>query len=380
MPDPSGVEVHVRSVRASPRSVWTFAMVVDADGRAGFGETAGGDTVRVESIARRYGASWVGSCSDREVRWNPATADGDERRARSLIAQALADLAARQAERSLAELLGVPKRMTVPVYANLNRGLAIRSPDAFAMRALEARSDGYAAVKIAPFDEVSRDGCAGRDAAARTSAGIARVEAVRGAIGSHVDILVDCHWRFDERGASHAIDALARDGVTWVECPLPETIGAIDAIRRLRGAANAKGIRLAGGDEIDDIDVFRTFVESDAYDVVMPDVKYLGGPREAMQLAAFALARGTAVSFHNPSGPVAHAHSVQLSALLEGDLPLEVQYREGVDTCEWLDKDANCVANGCVILPTGAGIGTALSQRWMKDANLAMCMPHKEPT
>ena len=61
---------------------------------------------------------------------------------------------------------------------------------------------------------------------------------------------------------------------------------------------------------------FRPFLEAGIYDVIMPDVKYAGGLRELLRIGEFAAGLGVACSPHNPSGPIAHAHSLHLSAHL----------------------------------------------------------------
>jgi galactonate dehydratase len=116
--------------------------------------------------------------------------------------------------------------------------------------------------------------------------------------------------------------------VTWFECPLPETPEHYPAIRRLRAQANAAGLRLAGAETFIGVEGFRPLLERGLYDVVMPDVKYAGGLRECLRIAALAERHGAACSLHNPSGPVCHAHSVHLSAALPGSERLEYQHGE----------------------------------------------------
>ena len=76
------------------------------------------------------------------------------------------------------------------------------------------------------------------------------------------------------------------------------------------------------------VEGFRPFIDAGAYDVIMPDVKYAGGLVEMLRIAESAAASGVQCSPHNPSGPIAHAHSVHLSALLASFPFLEFQYAE----------------------------------------------------
>jgi galactonate dehydratase len=116
--------------------------------------------------------------------------------------------------------------------------------------------------------------------------------------------------------------------VTWFECPLPETPEHFAAIKRLRGKANAAGMRLAGAEQFIGAAGFRPILEQGLYDVVMPDVKYAGGLAECLRIAKLAASHGVACSLHNPSGPVCHAHSLHASAAMESNERLEYQHGE----------------------------------------------------
>jgi galactonate dehydratase len=294
----------VRAVcaRVTPRTTWVFARVTGADGRVGWGEgTLEGRAAEVAAAIE----SW---------RPGPLPHDLVAAAAHSAIEQASWDLEARAAGRPLAELLGGAKRRRVPLYANVNRGTVERTPAGFAARAAEAVALGFEAVKIAPFDKMDE--------------GLARIAAAADAIAGRAELQVDCHWRFDEKRAREALAECARLGVRWFECPLPETPENFAAIRRLRSQANAAGLRLAGAEQFIGVEGFRPLLEAGLYDVVMPDVKYAGGLAECLRIAELAARHGTAVSLHNPSGPVCHAHSVHLSAALETSERLEYQHGE----------------------------------------------------
>ncbi|HVJ13459.1 MAG TPA: mandelate racemase/muconate lactonizing enzyme family protein, partial [Burkholderiales bacterium] len=232
----------------------------------------------------------------------------------SAIEQATWDVKARKAGRPLVELLGSAKRDRVALYANINRGTTDRTPGGFASRAREAAALGFKAIKIAPFDKMDE--------------GYARIAATAEAIAGRAELQVDCHWRFDLKKAHEALAECGRLGVTWFECPIPETPENYPAIKRLRAKANAAGMRLAGAETFIGAEGFRPLLEQGLYDVVMPDVKYAGGLAECLRIAELAARHGCAISLHNPSGPVCHAHSVHLSAALESGERLEYQHGE----------------------------------------------------
>jgi galactonate dehydratase len=303
---PRVVSLEARSVRVTARTVWTFARLVADDGTEGWGEaTLEGRSAEVEAAISALRPSL-------ELGAIPTTLV--EAAAYSAVEQARWDLAARAAGKPLAALLGGARRDPVPLYANINRGTTDRTLTGFASRATEAAALGFGAIKIAPFDNMQE--------------GYARIGAAADAVAGRAELQVDCHWRFDEPGATEALDECARLGVTWFECPLPETPANFAAIKRLRARANAKGMRLAGAEQFIGVEGFRPLLEQGLYDVVMPDLKYAGGIAECLRIAELAARHGVACSLHNPSGPVCHALSLHASAALQSSERLEYQHGE----------------------------------------------------
>lgn len=358
---------HIKSIRplsvsVSAKTVWTLVEITDTQGRRGLGETTGSDSQALKAQIQSMGASLLGKPLPERQPQGAGTVHipAAEIRAASAIDQAVWDLRAQDEGKSLAAALGQPRRDATRTYANMNRGLTDRNPSAFGRRAAEARASGFDAFKIAPFDGVTTVNCDTVAGQGLIESGLARVAAVREAIGSQGDLLVDCHWRFDERAAATVIDRLAELGVSWVECPLPEIPETFPSLARLRRRANGCGMRLAGADEIADPAFFGEIITAGIYDVVMPDVKHLGGLSATLRLAQLAEEKGVTCSFHNPTGPIAHLHSVHLSALLESSLYLEFPYAETPLFTGIVQEDPAVPVGGLAKLPAAAGLGVQL--------------------
>lgn len=277
----------------------------------------------------------------------------------SALDQALADLEARAAGLSIAAHLG-GTNAPVPLYANINRRTVERTPQGFAASARLAVSAGFSRLKLAPFDGLTPDLCGTAEGERLVGAGLARVEAVAAAAPG-ASVMVDCHWRFTPRAAHAVLPALQAAGVAWFECPLPESADVVSDLARLRGAANAKGMRLAGLETMATWDAFAPFVVGGAYDVVMPDIKHCGGYDTLIEIAERAAQHGVATSAHNPSGPVAHAHSLHATACLPGGEALEVQFDE-TPLFDALTTPAPPPREGMSALPEGPGLGLALDR------------------
>jgi galactonate dehydratase len=280
--------------------------------------------------------------------------------AASAIDMALWDLQGQQEGQPLVNLLGLVVNDPVPLYANINRRTADRSPKGFADSARRAAASGFGAIKIAPFDGLTPAQAGSAMGRAAVDAGMTRIAAVREAIGPEATLLVDCHWRLDTDTALALMDDLARLGLAWFECPLPETAAHFADIRRLRSAANDRGIRLAGGERQTGLSGFTPMLEAGLYDVIMPDVKYAGGLAGLHEIAEFAFRRGTLVSPHNPTGPIAHAVSLHVAASLPGMPFLEMQLEESPAFFDLADDRLPQPEFGRSPLPAGHGIGVGL--------------------
>jgi galactonate dehydratase len=354
-----------RGLNITPKTNWCFLEVQNADGLIGIGEcTLSGHEALLEVEAGRLASAAVGQ--DARLRnllcRQHLHAPGGlvTQAVLSAFEQALCDLAAQRAGEPLHMLLGGAVRAAVPLYANINRGANPRSPEGFAAAATRAAEQGFLAVKLAPFEPlVWEDGFSAANRAAYAE-GLARIAAVRAAVGSGVDIMVDAHWRFSPGAAAALVRDVAEFGLFWLECPVAEANHP--EIRRLRGMANERGMRLAGAEALSGLAAYRPVVEAGCYDVLMPDVKYAGGLEEIRRIAALAHTAGIEMAPHNPSGPVCHAHSVHLCAVLRNFLLLEVQFGETerfFDMVEGASLRFDC---GSASLPEVPGLGIRIAE------------------
>ena len=358
-------DIEAFSARISERTVWTFVRVRDATGRRGWGEaTLQGEAAAVHERVAALAPAFAGRAlpSPLEAADAAGTRGGSlaEAAAISAIDQALCDLAGQERHQSLASLFGSARRATIALYANINRGTVDRRPSGFATRAREAASRGFDAVKIAPFDDVSPETAENPASRRLLALGVERVAAVRAAIGPERRLLVDCHWRFTERIASEMLREMEPLRLFWLECPLAEDASMFPALRRLRSQANDAGVRLAGCESLTGCEAFRTFLDAGVYDVIMPDVKYAGGLAEMLRIGDAAAQRGVLCSPHNPSGPIAHAHSVHVSALLPAFPFLEFQYGESARFFDIVEGMLPDPGHGTSALPGGHGLGVGL--------------------
>lgn len=354
--------VQISDVRISSKTRWIHVIVEDSLGFQGVGEAScHDDPDAVLPLLEKLGTDLLGKTADGAIlsAHRGMLAEGlFAATAYSGVEQALVDIEAQRSGRSVAEFLsgerGVAER--VSLYANINRRTVDRSPAGFAASAAEARSNGFRAIKIAPFDGLDPKCCDSDLGKHLIQDGIDRIAAIAEQLPSDEELMVDCHWRFTLDAALKLLPVLAENKVTWFECPLVENEAAIPSLILLRKEANRLGMRLAGLETFAAWQGFKPFVEAGAYDVVMPDVKHAGGYRAIKEICELATSRGATVSLHNPTGPVAHMASVQLMAALNTGERLEMQWDES-PLFQQLTEPAPSIRDGASGVPSEPGLG-----------------------
>lgn len=327
------IEPHVFHVSA--KTNWVFIAVTSSDGRTGWGEASLiGWENHLVAATLELSLEWKGrSLADAQVqlRASPQSPGGLVFcSVVSAVQQALACLLdGRVPDAPLAaELAGPLQRQCVPLYANINRATRSRTPQGFVETALRARAQGYSRFKAAPFDGLTPALCATRQGQDLIAHGVECMKALRQTLGPSAVLMVDCHWRFDEARALQVLEDLAPVALHWFECPIAETYANWQAMRRLRAATREQGVLLAAAETQVGLASFQMLFHEALYDVVMPDIKYCGGPIEMLKIARNAAENGVQFSPHNPSGPVCTWHSLQIAALAPECAMLEIQFDE----------------------------------------------------
>ena len=366
-------------VNVTPKTNWSFLLVRTACGRTGIGEcTLSNQEALLAAEAARLAANVVGEDAgsrNRIARLIPHAPGGlVAHSVLSAFEQALWDLAGQDAQRPIHALLGGALRDAVPLYANINRGANPRTPQGFAAAATRAVAEGFRAVKLAPFEPLVWEDAADASQRAAYGQGLARIAAVRDAVGPGIDVMVDAHWRFSPGGAARLVRDVAEFGLFWLECPVSEANHP--AIRAIRSMANDLGMRLAGAETLAGLGAYRSIIDAGCYDVLMPDIKYAGGHEEIRRIAALAQTAGIEVAPHNPTGPVCHAHSVHLCATLPNLLPLEVQFGETDRFFTLVSGHELRFDAGRATLPAAPGLGSAIDE---SGARLTPWQPMPKP-
>ncbi len=360
-------QVHaIREIRATvidggAQRSWLFVEVTTASGLIGVGEASqnrldAGTIAQVAQLAPAYlGHYPLDLIEARRLPLGRPDAHRILFAAISALEQALWDLGGQILGVPVYRLLGGALRDRLRLYANISAATRATAPDSDAANAARAVAEGFTAVKLNPFSlEELGEGVG-------LARAVERVRAVREAIGPSVDLMVDCLGMLDFATARRALDLLAPYDLFWFEEPFPQQDAAL--LARLRARSDT---RLVGGEQLCGRDAFRPLLEAGSYDVLNPDVKWVGGIFEAKKIAAFAEMYGVGITPHNMSGPVATAASAHLAATLPNFLILE--YCWGVTP--WRDAlidGTELIADGYLHLSDRPGLGITLDRSIMEQ-------------
>lgn len=235
----------------------------------------------------------------------------------SAVEMALWDISARALDVPVYRLFGGKCNDRVRAYANAWFAGA-KTPEAFAEKAKQAAARGFTALKWDPF------GSAYMTMSTREidqSLGVVR--AVREAVGNSVDLLIEGHGRFSVPTACTIARELAPMKPLLFEEPVPP-----DNLDALADVRDKSPIPIAAGERLYHRTQFRELFEKRAADVVQPDVSHAGGLGELRKIAAMAEAYHLPFAPHNPSGPIAHAATMQLAACTPNFYLLETMYSD----------------------------------------------------
>ncbi len=226
----------------------------------------------------------------------------------SAIDIALWDIAGKASGLPCHKLWGGPVRDTIRTYCHLGGGnmetfyeTPVDNAKQFADLAQAAVDDGFTAFKsMAVPPTMPLEGQKPIRAAE------ACVAAMRVAVGSDIDIMVDCHARPSPAMGLQFGKALEPHGLYFFEEPCwPESI---DGMAKINAAIATP---VATGERVTRLSDFRDLFNARACEVCQMDLTHVGGFTEARRVAALCEAHRISLAPHNPQGPVSTAASLE---------------------------------------------------------------------
>ena len=242
-------------------------------------------------------------------------------------------------------LFGGKMRDRVRMYAN-GWFSGSKTPENFAIKAKETVALGVKALKWDPFDKAHMT-----LTKEEMHKAVEIVGAVREAVGDNVELLIECHGRFNPYTAIEISRELEPFKPMFLEEPCPPD--NVEAIAKVKRKSN---VPIAAGERVYSIYGFDDLFAKDAVDIVQPDMFHTGGMMECKKIAGMAEAKHIPISFHNPSGPISNAAILQLAAATPNFLIHEIMINDGsfrkkITTEEVIFED------GCILINDKPGLG-----------------------
>lgn len=278
--------------------------------------------------------------------------------AMSGIDEALWDLKGKYYDMPVYEMLGGAVRDKLRVYSWIGGD----KPSEVAAHAKEKAEQGYTAVKMNGTAELGWI-----DNFDKVSEVTARVDSIRKALGSKMDIAVDFHGRVHKAMARVLMKELEPYHLMFIEEPvLTENEEAFAELRHHCTAPIATGERnyTRWG--------FKNIITGGGIDIIQPDLSHAGGITEVRKIAAMAEAYDIALAPHCPLGPIALAACIQVdfctaNAFIQ-EQSLGIHYNKGSDILDYLsDPGVFNYENGFVKKLTAPGLGIEINEEKVRE-------------
>jgi galactonate dehydratase len=258
---------------------------------------------------------------------------------------ALWDIMGKYFNTPVSTFFGGKVRDKLKMYANA-WFIRAREPEDFAAKAKQTVDLGIKALKWDPFGSshmnISKE---------QMDKSVAIVGAVREAVGPHVELLIECHGRFNPTTAVEISKEMAQFKVKFMEepCP-PDNFDSTAWVRDHSAVPIAAGERCYGKYHCYDL------LNKNAVDFFQPDVFHVGGLLEGKKVAAMAEAKHIPVSFHNPSGPISNAAILQLASTVPNFEIHEIMLTDG-NFRKTLTTEEVVFDDGYIMVPDKPGLG-----------------------
>ena len=253
------------------------------------------------------------------------------------IDMALHDLVARQLKVPLDVLLGGRRRDVIPQA----RIVAIKTPDEMAKIARQLREDGYRALKLKFNGDADVD--------------IARVAAVRQAVGNDVMLMVDTNMAYAAKSFIRTFSRIDRYDIALVEQPV-----AASDTAGLKLITATLPVPIEADESAGSVADVYDLVTQRAVDVINLKVTKLGGLRNVMTAVNICEAGGVSCRLGAAFGPsLLQSFSAHLAGIFR-ELPFPCELTEHLHLHDDPFTEFPC-ANGTVTVPAGEGCGTQLA-------------------
>ena len=351
---------------------YVFIEVSTDEGITGWGEITGTLPVANRSVcaALRHVSDLIEGDDPRliEMIWNKIfrsfTYMGSRGATTNIISAidiALWDIRGKVLGLPISELFGGPVRDGVPIYCHPQNGSSIEEMVQHVKAIVET---GQKALKLDPFqphhEEESNGYLTGKLSAESENLGADRIAAIREAVGPDIEVMIDCHGRFDAPTAIRLAKALEPYNIWWFEEPVP-----VESTHALRQVRENVGVPICVGERLHTRWEFVPILENELADFIMPDVTWTGGISEIKKIATMAEAYYVPISPHDASGPVNVLAGAHAMASVPNHYRVETSRAKLNAYDEYIDHSLD-IRGDKIYLSDRPGLGIELDRDYMR--------------
>jgi len=272
---------------------------------------------------------------------------------------ALWDIKGKVAGKSVAQLLGSTKNK-VDVYASsMRRDI---TPEQEAERFIALKEEfGYQSFKF----RIGRE--CGHDIDQWPGRTEHIIKHIRESLGDEVSLLVDANSAFSADKAIEVGHMLQDYGISHFEEPSP--YWELDQTKKV---TDALSLDVSGGEQDNNINVWRQIIDQKVVDIIQPDVCYMGGITRTLEVAKMAEKAGIPCTLHAANLSLVTLFSAHLMAAMPNAGKYLEYSIEGLDYYPWqagLFTPNFEIENGQLLLNDKPGWGIELDPQWLANSD-----------
>lgn len=284
------------------------------------------------------------------------------RRAMTGLETALWDWRGKQAGQSVCELLGGTPR-PFPVYgSSMKRDI---TPDGEVDRLKRLRDEhGYTAFKFRIASEMGQDVDQWHGRTEEI------VKKMRRAFDDEVTLLVDANCGYSPKKAIEVGRFLNDHGIAHFEEPCP--YWSYEQTAEVTAALQPLDIDVAGGEQDCFLHQWQRMINLRTFDIVQPDVCYMGGIGRTLRVAKMAQEAGQPCTPHAANLSLVTVFTLHLMGAIENAGPYVEFSIEGDDYYPWqrdLFTPTLITKEGKVQIPDQPGWGIEINPKWLEQSH-----------
>jgi galactonate dehydratase len=254
------------------------------------------------------------------------------------------------------ELLGGLARTRVRLYGHVTGHTA----EEISANAKQLAATGVTAIRYRGFHDTDAIGLHDHQRAVRQQ--VEYTEAIRRAVGDDIDLIIECHGRYDPDHAVQLAKRVEQFNPLYIEDPIrPENPAA------LRWVRDHSPVSIATGERAHSKWDFRELVVDGLANYVRPDICWSGGFTEMKKIAALAEIYYVNLVPHNTQGPIGSAASLHASLAIPNVTLMEAPFA-GRAPRQSVASPWPQVEGGYALPPSGPGLGIEFDDSALEPA------------